>query len=112
MSGIGRRSLVAATVAMPAFGGGVARTYGHVLLIADAIERAGAADREKLMAALQATDTSTGPARYYLGGHLSFQPNGRRTDPVPAVFQWKNGVPLTVLPEADAQAELTWPKPV
>ena len=86
-------------------------TYGHVLLIADALERAGVVDRDKLMAALMATDTSDGPAKYYLGGHLKFQSNGRRANPVPAVFQWKNGVPLTVLPEADAQAQLTWPKP-
>jgi branched-chain amino acid transport system substrate-binding protein len=86
-------------------------TYGHVLLIADALERTASTDRDKVMAALLATDTTTGPAKYFLGGHLSFQPNGRRANPVPAVFQWKNGVPLTVLPEADAQAPLTWPTP-
>ena len=85
--------------------------YGHVLLIADALERAGSADRDKVMAALLATDTTTGPAKLFLGGRLHFESNGRRADPVPALFQWKNGVPLTVLPEADAQAELTWPRP-
>ncbi len=84
--------------------------YGHILLLADALERAGSADRDKLMAALLATDTATGPAKLYLGGHLSFDKTGRRANPVPAVFQWKNGVPVTVLPEADAEAELTWPK--
>lgn len=81
--------------------------YGHVLLIANALEQAGSADRDKVMAALLATDTLDGPARYYLGGHLKFEPNGRRAAAVPAVFQWKNGLPLTVLPEADAQAQLT-----
>jgi hypothetical protein len=47
----------------------------------------------------------------FLGGHLRFEKNGRRADPVPGVFQWKNGLPQTVLPEADAVAELTWPRP-
>jgi len=85
--------------------------YGHVLLIADALERAGSADRDKLMEALLATDTKEGPAKLFLGGHLSFEKNGRRANPVAGVFQWKNGVPQTVLPEADAFAELTWPRP-
>lgn len=85
--------------------------YGHVALIADALERAGKADRDALMAALLATDTTGGPARFFLGERLRFEKNGRRADAVPAVFQWKNGKPLTVLPEADAEAELSWPRP-
>ncbi|HWL80463.1 MAG TPA: ABC transporter substrate-binding protein [Roseomonas sp.] len=85
--------------------------YGHVLLIADALERAGKADRDALMTALLATDTSEGPAKLFLGDRLKFEKTGRRANPVPAVFQWKNGKPLTVLPEADAEAELSWPRP-
>jgi branched-chain amino acid transport system substrate-binding protein len=85
--------------------------YGQILLLADAMERARSADRDKLMAALLATDTTTGPARLFIGGRLRFDKNGRRADAVPALFQWKHGVPLTVLPEADAQAALTWPRP-
>ncbi|MFB9971619.1 ABC transporter substrate-binding protein [Pseudoroseomonas cervicalis] len=85
--------------------------YGHVLLVADALERAGRADRDALMQALLATDTTEGPAKLFLGERLRFEPNGRRANPVPAVYQWKNGRPLTVLPEADAEAELSWPRP-
>lgn len=85
-------------------------TYGHVMLIKDALERAGDANREKVMAALLATDTTEGPAHYFLGKRLHFQPNGRRADPVTGVFQWKDGLPVTVLPEDDAFASLTWPK--
>jgi len=86
--------------------------YGHVLLIADALERAKSTDRDAVMAALLATDTSEGPAKLFLGGHIRFEKNGRRADAPPGVFQWKNGVPLTVLPEEDAFAPLTWPRPV
>lgn len=85
--------------------------YGHVLLVADALERAGKADRDALMAALLATDTTEGPAKLFLGERLRFEKTGRRANPIPAVFQWKNGKPLTVLPEADAEAELSWPRP-
>lgn len=85
--------------------------YGHVLLVADALERAGKADRDALMAALLATDTAEGPAKLFLGERLRFEKTGRRANPIPAVFQWKNGKPLTVLPEADAEAELSWPRP-
>jgi len=85
-------------------------TYGHVMLIKDALERAGDVNREKVMAALLATDTTEGPARYFLGKRLRFEKNGRRADPVTGVFQWKNGLPQTVLPEDDAFASLTWPQ--
>ena len=84
-------------------------TYGHVMLVKDALERAGSADRQKVMAELLATDTATGPAHYFLGGHLAFEPNGRRRDAVAGIFQWKDGKPLTVLPQADAFATLSWP---
>lgn len=84
-------------------------TYGHVMLIKDAIQRAGGTDRDKVMAALLATDTTTGPAQYFLGDRLRFQPNGRRRNAVAGVFQWKDGKPLTVSPEADAFTALSWP---
>ena len=50
-------------------------------------DRAGSADRDKLMAALLATDTSAGPAKLYLGGHLSFDKTGRRANPVSRMLQ-------------------------
>ena len=87
------------------------QTYGNVMLIVDAMERAKSADRDKVMAALHATDTTTGPARYFLGDRLSFLPNGRRAQNEVALFQWQNGVPLTVAPASAAMATLKWPKP-
>ncbi len=57
-----------------------------------------------------ATDTTEGPAHYFLGGHLQFDPNGRRHDAVAGIFQWKDGKPLTVLPQDAAFATLSWPQ--
>ena len=85
-------------------------TYGEVALIADALERSGATDRDKLMAALKATDTSEGPARYFLGSSLRFDDKGRRRDAPFALFQWQKGVPVTVDPAEDAFAEIAWPR--
>ncbi len=85
-------------------------TYGHVMLVKDAMERAASVDRDKVMAALLATDTTTGPAQFFLGDHLAFEPNGRRKDAVAGIFQWKEGKPLTVAPEDAAFASLTWPE--
>ncbi len=85
-------------------------TYGHVMLVKDALERAASTDRDKVMAELLATDTTTGPAQFFLGDRLQFQPSGRRKDAVAGVFQWKDGKPLTVSPEDAAFTSLTWPE--
>ena len=85
-------------------------TYGSVFLIKDALERAASAVRDKLMAALRATNTSGGPANYFVGGNLRFDENGRRMDAPVALFQWQKARPMTVYPEADAYAPILWPK--
>jgi branched-chain amino acid transport system substrate-binding protein len=85
-------------------------TYGSVYVIKDAMERAGSADKDALMKAILATNTSTGPADYFCGGTLSFDAEGRRENAPVALFQWQNGRPVTVFPEADAYAPLKWPK--
>lgn len=86
------------------------QTYGNLMLIVDAIERARSADRDKVMAELLKTDTTTGPAKFFLGDRLSFQPNGRRAQDIVALFQWQNGVPVTVAPASAAMDPLKWPK--
>jgi branched-chain amino acid transport system substrate-binding protein len=85
-------------------------TYGSIFVIKDALERTGSTDKDKLMEAIRATNTSTGPADYFVGGTLRFDENGRRLDAPVALFQWQNGRPLTVYPDADAYAPLKWPK--
>lgn len=86
-------------------------TYGCIYLIKDALERTGSADKEKLMDALRATNTTTGAADYFVGGSLRFDETGRRMDAPVALYQWQKGRPNTVYPEQDAYAPLIWPKP-
>lgn len=85
-------------------------TYGSVFIIKDALERAASTDNAAVMRAILATNTSTGPADYFCGGTVSFDTDGRRENAPVALFQWQNGRPLTVFPEADAYAPLKWPK--
>jgi len=85
-------------------------TYGSVFVIKDALERAGTTDKDALMKAILATNTSTGPADYFCGGTLSFDAEGRRENAPVALFQWQNGRPVTVFPEEDAYAPIKWPK--
>jgi branched-chain amino acid transport system substrate-binding protein len=83
-------------------------TYGDMWLIKDALERAGSTDKEKLIAALRATATTTGPADYYLGDKLAFDDKGRRLGGAVGLIQWQGGKPLLVWPAKDAVAESTW----
>ena len=83
-------------------------TYGDMWLIKDALERAGSTDKAKLMAALRATATTTGPADYYLGDKLAFDDKGRRLGGAVGLIQWQGGKPLLVWPAQDAVAESTW----
>jgi len=84
--------------------------YGSLLLIKDALERAKTTDKEAVMAAMLATDTTTGPAEYFPGERLSFDEKGRIRDNTVVMFQWQNGRPLTVYPQSNAYAPLIWPK--
>jgi branched-chain amino acid transport system substrate-binding protein len=85
-------------------------TYGDILILAEALEKAGAADRRKVAEAIRAMDTTTGPAEYFPGGRVKFDENGRRVGADVVVVQWQNGVPLTVYPPASAVAQPIWPK--
>ena len=85
-------------------------SYGDMWIFKDALEKAGAADRKKVAAAIRAMDTRDGPARYYPGGRLKFEENGRRADAAVMILQWQNGVPVVVYPPASAVAKPIWPK--
>ena len=85
-------------------------TYGDIWIFKEALEKAGAADRAKVAEALRAMDTTTGPARYFAGGRVKFEKNGRRAEAPVVVIQWQGGEPLTVYPLEGAFAPARWSK--
>jgi branched-chain amino acid transport system substrate-binding protein len=85
-------------------------TAGDMLILAMALEKAGATDRRKVAQAIREMDTSEGPARYFPGGRVKFDENGRRLGADVVVVQWQNGVPLTVYPTDAALAKPIWPR--
>jgi branched-chain amino acid transport system substrate-binding protein len=84
--------------------------YGSVFPIEDALERAKTADREALMDAILATDTTEAPVDCFLGARLVFEKTGRNPSNAPVLFQWQGGRPQTAFPLADAYAALVSPK--
>ncbi len=81
-------------------------------LLADALERAGAADRAAVRDALAATDIEPPhPAALMPGGRLAFDETGWNHHVHPVVIQWQDGKPRTVYPAADASVEPVWPLP-
>lgn len=85
-------------------------TYGDVMLIKDALERAGSADGDKVMQALRATDRKDGPADFYLGDRLAFDDKGRRLGGAVGLIQWQSGLPYLIWPKEDAVKTPLWPK--
>jgi branched-chain amino acid transport system substrate-binding protein len=85
-------------------------TYGDMWIFKEALEKAGAADKKKVAEAIRKMDTRDGPAKFFPGGRMKFDEQGRRVDAGLIIVQWQNGVPVTVYPEASAVAKPIWPK--
>jgi branched-chain amino acid transport system substrate-binding protein len=83
-------------------GGLVAQTF----MIADALERAGSADPQKVRDALATLDVSSGYAAMAPGGKVKFGPDGKNIYGYPVGVQWQNGDLASVFPKADARAPL------
>jgi branched-chain amino acid transport system substrate-binding protein len=86
----------------------VISTYADYIVIKDALEKTGKADREAVATALHTMDG--GPSKYYPGGKIKFDEKGRRVDAGLAVIQWQNGVPVTIYPDDLAVAKPIWSK--
>ena len=85
-------------------------TYGDMWIFKDAMEKAGSADPKKVAAAIRSLDESDGAARYFLGGRLKFEPNGRRAGAELVIVQWQSGEPKAIYPPSLAAAKPMWPK--
>lgn len=84
--------------------------YGTIMIIKEALERAGKADREAVAQALRTMDLKDGPAAYFPGGRVKFDEKGRRVDAGLVIVQWQGGTPVTVYPPELAIAKPFWPK--
>jgi branched-chain amino acid transport system substrate-binding protein len=83
-------------------GGLVAQTF----MIAEALERTGSTDPQKVRDAIAALDVSSGYAAMCPGGKVKFGPDGKNIYAHPVGVQWQNGDLASVFPQADARAPL------
>ncbi|MFL5255309.1 MAG: ABC transporter substrate-binding protein [Rhodopila sp.] len=94
----------------PWFGHDSIFAYVHVLILKEALERCGVADRRKVAQAIRELDMTTGPAEFFPDGTLKYDEKGRRVGAKLCVVQWRNGKPTPVYPPSIATAEVVWPK--
>jgi branched-chain amino acid transport system substrate-binding protein len=83
-------------------------TYADMWVIKEALEHSGKADRKAVGDALH--NINLGASKYYPGGLIKFDENGRRVDAGLTIIQWQKGVPVTVFPPDLAFAPANWPK--
>jgi branched-chain amino acid transport system substrate-binding protein len=83
-------------------------TYADILVIRDALEKSGKADRESVAEALRTMDG--GPSKFYPSGKIKFGPDGRREGAGLTIIQWQNATPVTIYPPELALAKANWPK--
>jgi branched-chain amino acid transport system substrate-binding protein len=92
----------------PWFGHDSIFPYAHVMILKQALETAGAADRVKVADAIRQMDMTDGPALFFPGHHLKFDDKGRRVDAELVVVQWQGGRPVTIFPQEMAIAKPIW----
>ena len=83
-------------------------TYADMWVIKEALENAKKADREAVAQSLRKIDG--GPSKYYPGGRIKFDDNGRRVEAGLTIVQWQKGTPVTVYPPELAMASPIWAK--
>jgi branched-chain amino acid transport system substrate-binding protein len=80
--------------------------YANIQIMADAIERAGTLDPDKIRDAIAATDMMT------VVGQIKFRENGTLIDPLDIEAQWQNKVRELVWPESMKTKPLIYPAPM
>jgi branched-chain amino acid transport system substrate-binding protein len=94
----------------PWFGHDSIFAYVHVMILKEALEKCGAADRRRVSAALRELDMTDGPALFFPDGHLKYDDKGRRIGAKLCVVQWRGGKPVPVYPPSIATDDVVWPK--
>ena len=94
----------------PWFGHDSIFAYAHVMILKEALEMCGVADRRKVSDAIHAMDMTDGPALLFPDGHLKYDEKGRRVGAKLCVVQWRGGRPVPVYPTSIATDDVLWPK--
>jgi branched-chain amino acid transport system substrate-binding protein len=94
----------------PWFGHDSIFAYVHVLILKEAIERAGVAERHKVAEQIRKLDMTDGPALFFPDAHLKYDEKGRRVGAKLCIVQWQKGRPTPVFPASIAASEALWPK--
>ncbi|WP_407518697.1 ABC transporter substrate-binding protein [Methylobacterium oryzisoli] len=84
------------------------RQFMALIVLADAINRAGSTDGQKIRAALSATDIP-GAQTIMPWKRVAFGPDGQNTEADPVLLQWVGDKFVTVFPESAAVAPALWP---
>ncbi|MBN8908421.1 MAG: ABC transporter substrate-binding protein [Rhodospirillales bacterium] len=92
----------------PWFGHDSLFAYAHVMILKEALEKAGVAERQKVAEAIRKLDMTDGPALLFPGHHLQFDDKGRRKNAQMVMIQWQNGKPVTIYPTDIAAAPAIW----
>ena len=82
--------------------------YGHIMLLRQLLEQAGAATRPAIEHGLRTIDITDGPAMYFPGHRLQFDAHGLRVGATLVIVQWQNGAPVAVYPPDTATAKPIW----
>jgi branched-chain amino acid transport system substrate-binding protein len=84
------------------------RQFMGVIVLADAINRAGSIDGEKIRAALAATDLP-GEQTIMPWKRVKFDESGQNNDADPVLLQWTGNRFVTIFPAPAAVADAVWP---
>ena len=80
------------------------------MILKEALERTGVADRRKVSEAIHQLDMTDGPALFFPDGRLKYDEKGRRVDAKLCIVQWRSGKPVPVYPASIAVDDALWPK--
>jgi branched-chain amino acid transport system substrate-binding protein len=94
----------------PWFGHDSIFAYVHVMILKEAVERAGVAERHKVMQAIRELDMTDGPALFFPDRTLKYDDKGRRVGAKLCIVQWQGGRPVAVHPDSIAASTVNWPK--